>query len=276
MSLKMQKILGISITIDSEEKILEEIQKGLEKLTKNRPNPGKNRPKIIVISTPNPEQVVYARQHPWFAKMLNEADVTLPDGIGLVFAARFLPGLAQIARISGVDFLDKLAGMAANKGYRVGLIGSKPSVALSALDCLRHKHPGLTGWAVVGPDVQIESANLTIPPPGYFSDLAQELRKTNARMIFVGLGAPKQELFIRELKARLTTLDLPHPLVLMSVGGSFDILSGRIRRAPAFLRTLGLEWLWRLLSEPWRIRRQLALFEFLWLLVVERLSGRPS
>ena len=259
MGLKSGKILGISVTTSPKKEILEEIEKYLEKSSEKQAKP-------FVIATPNPEQIVSAQEDTHFAQMLNRADVALPDGIGLAIALKR-------PRIPGVEFMEELVRLAATKGYRVGLIGGRGGVAVQALECLRARYPGLTGWAQEPGDVDLGTL-------GDLDDLREKIQKSNTRLVFVGLGAPKQELFIKKLawgtgygvqgkQGALSSYRIPHtayPIILMSVGGSFDMIAGRVKRAPAVLRGLGLEWLWRLVREPWRIRRQLALMKFLWLL----------
>ena len=100
--------------------------------------------------------------------------------------------------------------------------------------------------------------------------MIHKIRSTKTRLILVGLGAPKQEYFIENAKCQM--LNAKYPLIFMSVGGAFDIIAGRIPRAPLLLRTIGLEWFWRLLREPWRFRRQLSLLNFLWLVVFSRIN----
>lgn len=216
MGLNTGKILGISITKSSKKEILEYIEKYL----------ASQRKKPLVIVTPNAEQLVMAQENPRFAKILNQADIAIPDGFPV---ARLL----SIERIAGVEFMENLAALAAKRHVPIRLIGGRGGVAVEAFECLRKKYPGL------------------------------ETSK-NAQIIFVGLGAPKQEYFIEEF-SKHSELSTKHPLILMAVGGSFDILSGRIPRAPVFMRLIGFEWAWRLFLEPWRLKRQLALLKFLWL-----------
>src|SRR3989344_2970706 len=155
MSLNAVKILGISITKNKKNEILEYIEKYLRSKAK----------KPLIIVTPNPEQVVFAQKNKRFADILNRADLSLPDGIGIALTL-------GIQRIAGVEFMEDVVEMAAKWGYRIGLIGGKGRVAVEALECLQKKYPGLTGS--VG-----------------------DIRK--AKIVFVALGAPKQEYFIEEL-----------------------------------------------------------------------------
>ncbi len=235
MGLKSKKILGISVTTDSKKNILEDIEKYLEKSSE----------KPLIIATPNPEQIVEAQSDPLFAKILNQADVSLPDGIGLALAM-------GIKRIPGVEFMEDLVASAAKRGYPIGLIGGRAGVAVEALECLSRRTSGLKGWA-------FDPGNIDLSTLGDLGNVCEKIRKTNTRLVFVGLGAPKQEYYIARLARQ-------YPMVMMSVGGAFDMIAGKTPRAPFFFRAIGVEWLWRLLREPWRWRRQVALVKFLWLL----------
>ena len=242
MSLKSKKILGISVTIENKDTILEYIRKYLEKSSE----------KPMVIATPNPEQIVAAQSDLLFAEILNQADVSLPDGIGLALAM-------GIKRIPGVEFMENLVNLAAIRGYPIGLIGGRGNIAVEALECLS-REAGLRGWA-------FDPGNVDLGNLGNLGDLREKIQKTNAKIVFVGLGAPKQEFFIHALqKACLMSPVACRSFILMSVGGAFDIIAGRTPRAPRAMQAFGLEWLWRLLREPWRFRRQRALLKFLWLL----------
>lgn len=225
MSLHTGKVLGISITTNSKKEILEYINKYLE-------NPAKKRQKSLVIVTPNPEQLILAQTDTRFAKILNQADIAIPDGIGVAVAA-------GVVRIPGVEFMEEVAQVAAKRHVPIRLIGGFGDVAVKAFECLQKKHPSL------------------------------ETTK-NPRIVFVGLGAPKQEFYISEVSKKT------NGVIFMAVGGSFDIIAGEIPRAPLFMRVLGFEWLWRLGQEPKRWKRQLALLKFMWLVLRERLSGRPK
>lgn len=249
MRLNAVKILGIFITNDAKEKILEEIKKYLS----HRPSQ-KGKPLIIV--TPNPEQIVLAQKNSRFAEILNRADIAIPDGGRLVWASKVLDQGAIPARIPGVEFMEELITVASGQSLTVGLIGGRGGVAVEAFECLQKKHSGLRGWG----DERID-----------LDTIAKRIIKSNTRMVFVGLGAPKQEYFIESLSYHLSRVAY-HPIVLMSVGGSFDIIAGRIPRAPLVIRSMGFEYIWRLLRQPWRVGRQLALVRFLLLVFLRKFS----
>jgi N-acetylglucosaminyldiphosphoundecaprenol N-acetyl-beta-D-mannosaminyltransferase len=231
MRLNTVKVLGISITTTSKKEILEEIRKYLV-------SSGKNTQKSVRIFTPNTEQLVMAQKDLRFADVLNQADVAIPDTVGVAWASRMLTKEGIQKPIPGVEFMEDLVQLAEKCHVPIGLIGGRGKIAVNALECLQAKYPRLT-------------------------------TSNNPGVVFVALGAPKQEYFI-EQEAKITK-----GVVYMAVGGSFDIISGKLQRAPAWMRSLGLEWLWRLILEPWRITRQLALIEFIWLVLRAKIS-KPS
>lgn len=276
MSLNAVKILGISITTNTKKEILEEIQKYLELSNYPIIKLSNKRQKPFIIVTPNPEQIVYAQQDKHFVEILNQADVAIPDGIGLVAAMRLLAQksdvrsqMSEVRRISGVELMEDLVAMAARRGYPIALIGGRVGVAVRALECLLRKHPGLSGWAM-------DPGELHLGDLGNLGDLSKKIKGTGVRIVFVGLGAPKQEFFIERLSLSLRPDQIgtrdDTPIVLMSVGGSFDMISGRTPRAPRAIQAIHLEWLWRLIRQPWRLRRQLCLVKFLWLLAIKGLT----
>ncbi len=269
MSLNAVKILGINITISSKKEILEEIKKRLK-------SDEKSRSKAIIISTPNPEQIVLAQHDKRFTSIVNRADVAVPDGIGVVWAYRFLGHSGPLSRIPGVEFMEDLVAIAAKRSVPVALIGGRDNLAVSALECLQKEHDSLEGITIEFPEVTIQRGELQSDRldnlDDYFTRIAAHLEQKRVRFVFVALGAPKQEYVIEKLAKLITKF--PQPVVLMSVGGSFDIITGRTPRAPGFMRGHGLEWLWRLLREPWRWKRQLALLRFIWLILKERFVSK--
>ncbi|GEM_PF-233186 len=319
--LKSLKILGISITTNSKEEILEYIRKYLNQSQKSKVKSQNRSVKPLLIVTPNPEQIVYALSNPHFTEILNQADVAIPDGIGISLSAKFLRDKRQatsdkiiIHRIPGIEFMEDLVRIAAERGYTIGLIGGRGGVAVKALECLQMKYPDLQGWGEDGPEIKVKSQkvkvktesqnskniflqqynNIAIEQSGkditdeYIRQVAERIKRTRTQLVFVGLGAPKQEYFIEKLvrysllvHRKIDTIHSDqrtnkltnHSLVLMAVGGSFDIIAGKTPRAPLVLQTIGVEWLWRLFKEPWRWRRQRALVKFFWLVLKSTLKG---
>lgn len=241
-------ILGIGFTAENEEKILEFILNRLSKKKKNLPAARQGRDKIIIF-TPNPEQVAASARDPKLGELLNQAHINLPDGLGILWASRLL-GKPIYARITGIDFMEKLVKSVANQPVMTGYFGGKEGVAEATADCLKKKWPKLR--------------------VGYASHLynKEKMIQSDVDILFVALGFPKQEQWIIEHKDEIPAK------VLMAVGGSFDFISGRIVRAPTLLRRVGLEWLFRLILQPWRIFRQLQILHFSGLIFWEVLSSR--
>jgi len=192
-----------------------------------------------------------------YRDVINAADLVVPDTIGIVLASRLL-GAPVPERVAGVDLLERACADAAASGWGVFFLGSAPDVARAAADALTARHPGLH---VVGTE------------DGYFADadvpkLCARIRESGARLIFVGIGFPRQERFIHDNLAQLGLC------VGIGVGGSFDVIAGRLPRAPAAVRAAGLEWLYRLAREPRRLRRQLALPVFAMRTLRQSVSAR--
>lgn len=270
MGLNSTKILGINVTTDSKKKILEEIEKYLNAGISMIGKKSQKAVKPLVIVTPNPEQIVFAQSDRDYADILNRAHIAVPDGSGIVWASRVLSlargksdGIRISQRIPGVELMEDLLPLAVKNAVTIGLIGGWDGVALKALERLQTKYPGLQGWAD-------EPSTRDIVSDTYKRVIGDRIHATKTGMVFVGLGAPKQEKFVESL---LSKTSHKTPLVLMSIGGSLDVLSGKKRRAPFLLRAIGVEWLWRLVREPWRWKRQLSLAKFIWLVGKKRKQG---
>lgn len=202
------------------------------------------------VVTPNPEIVVYAQKDRKFAEILNKADLSIPDGIGLVWAGKILGGKIE-ERVTGVDLADEICKMAAKNAFTMGFLGGKSNVAVKAAKCQKEKYPGL---------------KVLFASPG---DPAKPLvEKDRIDILFVAYGFPKQEYWMAKWGQRSGVK------VAIGVGGTLDYFAGRVTRTPKFLRNLGFEWLWRLIRQPWRLRRQLALVEFARLVIQQTLRSR--
>lgn len=233
--LKKIKILGVGITNEKPHKILEYV---LEQITIGK--------KQLIIVTPNPEMLVYAHKHPSFKKLLNEADISLHDGVGLTWAAKLL-GYTLAPRLTGTDFMEELCKKAGSsklftreKPLSMGFFGGRGNVAELTAECLQQRYPWITSV--------------------YASDIWQQPH-TKIDILFVALGAPKQEKWI------MSTISGLNVVCAMGVGGAFDYYSKKVPRAPKLMRKAGLEWLFRLIVQPWRIKRQFAIIHFLYLIM---------
>lgn len=207
------------------------------------------KPSLVV--TPNPEMIVAAQEDAELRALINGAALRVPDGISMVVVKKIL-GDPLKERVSGIDLMQKLLAVSAQKGYKVFFLGSASGVADLAAAKARELNPGLK---VVGTS------------DGYFKDeaaLRAKIIAAKPEILFVGLGAGRQE---KWLAANLSNLGVP---VGMGIGGSLDAISGKVKRAPVLVQKLYLEWLYRLLQQPWRWRRQIALAKFLILMFFPR------
>ncbi len=218
--------------------------------------------KVFVI-TPNPEFFVYAQNNSWFRKILIRADVAIPDGVGLIWASKFL-GRPIKDRISGTDLMESLCQMAAEKGWKVYLIGGKKGVAKKTLSVLKKRYPGLKGWAKSGPRLELKNGQWKTKNREKMMKTVKTINSKKPTLLFVAFGMGKQEKFIADNWDKLEVK------LAMGIGGAFDYLSGEVSRAPEWVRKMGLEWLYRLFLQPWRWRRQLRLIEFAWLITKQR------
>jgi len=209
------------------------------------------------IVTLNAEMAYRALHDPEFRNIINRAGLVTPDGAGIVWAAHML-GSPVPERVAGIDLVQALAVRAAKEGWRLFLYGGAPGVAEEAARRLKKRYPGL---------------NILGTSHGYLSpkeeeELLQNLRKTPPDVLLVALGSPKQEYWIAR---HLAELGIP---VAIGVGGSLDVLAGRTKRAPRFMQRLGLEWLYRVMREPRRVKRILALPKFMIAVLAEARKER--
>jgi N-acetylglucosaminyldiphosphoundecaprenol N-acetyl-beta-D-mannosaminyltransferase len=203
-------------------------------------------PGLHQIATVNPEFIMTAQSDGAFNRALNDADLCLPDGIGLVLAGRWL-GQPLSERVAGSDFVHELAAEAAKRGWRLFLLGAAPGVAVQASDILQKRYPGL----------RIEGAYPGSPDLSENEALVQRINESGADILYVAYGAPAQDLWIAR---NVDAFDNLH--IAIGVGGSLDFITGRAIRAPHWIQRIGLEWLYRLVREPWRWKRMLALPRF--------------
>ncbi len=207
-----------------------------------------------MIVTPNSEIIQNASKDESLKSLIAGADLIIPDGIGLVYASKII-GCPLSERVTGVDFLESIIAYLAKTGESIFLFGSKPGVAEKAADKMKEKYPGLV---VAG------TRN------GYFqpeeeTEIVSEIEESGADFLCVALGAPKQERFIADHRAEFT-----HVRGAIGVGGSLDVWAGEVKRAPEFYQKHGLEWLYRLIQQPARFKRMLALPAFMLRVIFSR------
>ncbi|NBD34691.1 MAG: WecB/TagA/CpsF family glycosyltransferase [Chloroflexi bacterium] len=203
------------------------------------------------IATVNPEFLMQARTHPSFRAALKRAALCVPDGIGVMWAAR-LRGARLRERVTGSDIVPRLSRAAAQRGWRIFYLGAAPGVAERTAEILQSRHPGL----------RVAGCYAGSPDPVEAPEIIARVRASQAEILFVAYGAPAQDLWLDQHLAQTGAA------VGIGVGGSFDFVAGVAKRAPRWIQRLGLEWGYRLLREPWRWRRQLALPYFAWLVLV--------
>lgn len=197
--------------------------------------------KAAVVVTPNAEIGYDAAKDPAFRDLLNRADLMLPDGAGVVLAAK-LRKTPLKGKVAGIDFARNMLSVYARRGTRLYLLGSKPGVAEQAAEKMQQIAPGLVICGVAD---------------GYFKDEAKVIERINAagaQALYVCLGAPKQEHFMLAHRDEMPTVHL-----MAGLGGSLDGFAGNVKRAPKWMIKMNLEWLYRLCKEPRRIGRMMRL-----------------
>lgn len=186
-----------------------------------------------MVVTPNAEIAYMAEKDKKLLDIINEAGLVLPDGVGVILASKII-GKPLKQKVAGVEFAESLLSKYSGPVY---LLGGKPGVAATAKSNLEKKYPG---------------CNIVGVNDGYFKNADEVIEKINqsgAKVLFVCLGAPKQEFFIHENMSKLS------PSVIAGLGGSLDVFAGTAKRAPDIFIKLGLEWFYRLLKQPSRIKR---------------------
>ncbi len=216
-----------------------------------------------LVFTANPEMLWAAQRDARLCRALNAADLLVADGVGVVVASRIL-GSALSGRLPGVDLLGGLLGGAAESGFHPYFLGARPSTVRCLSARLALDYP------------QLEPAGFH---HGYFDldddnavgQILQDISSSGANSLVVGMGVPRDQYFINEHRASLGQLRLA-----LGVGGSLDVLSGRVKRAPVWVQQAGLEWLYRLATNPGRIHRQLSLPLFAFAVVGQALKRRVA
>ena len=204
----------------------------------------------------NPEKVMRARYDVRLRDQLRRAGVLIPDGIGVVIAARIL-GLGRLQRVPGSELMPRLCELAAQTGRRVFLFGAAPDVNERAAQVLQTRYRGLT----------VAGTQHGFLKDGDMPDLVGRINSSQADILFVALGSPKQEDWIDRYLPQLNVK------ICQGVGGTFDVIAGRVRRAPAAFRAVHLEWFYRLVANPRRLHRQSALPRFAFHILKQRVMG---
>lgn len=223
------------------------------------------------IVTPDTLAVLRARKDPEYHAILKSADLVTPDGAGILWAATTL-NYPLSERVTGIDIIHNICQLAAKKGYSLYLLGSYPGVASDAALNLTEKYPGIKiagthhGYFSCEDSQNCENVkNSNSGKNKEEEEIIAEIKEKRPDILLAGMGVPKQEKWISK---NLDKLDIP---VCMGVGGSFDVLSGRIPRAPLWMQRHGMEWIYRSIKQPNRVFQVFALFYFIWLVILGKL-----
>lgn len=207
----------------------------------------------------NVAKLVYAQKDNKLKNIINSCPLINVDGAGIVLGAKML-GINIPERVAGIDLMEKLIEKSVEKGYRIYFFGAEEDVVKKVVDVYSEKYPKL----------QIAGYR-----NGYYNDaeepqLVEEIRRAKADILFVAMGSPKKEIFLNKYSS---TLDIPFT---MGVGGSFDVVAGKVKRAPIWVQRLNSEWLFRLLQEPKRMWKRYTVTNsiYLWMLIKEFLKQR--
>ncbi len=208
-----------------------------------------------LVFTLNPEIFIMARRDYSLAQRLEEVDLSLPDGIGVLLASRYL-GSPLEERVTGIDLLENLLERGSREGITFYFLGGRPGVAREAAERMERRYSNL----------QILGSHHGYLEEGDREGVLEEIHRLRPQILFVGMGAPRQEDFLLNYREELSIG------VGITVGGSFDVLAGELKRAPDWVISCHLEWLYRLIQEPSRWKRMLTLPTFFYLILKERKS----
>lgn len=236
------KIFGVNIqntTLVETTILLEEYLKGMS---------------LKTIYTPNTEIVMAAKDDQELRDLLNQGDLVIPDGIGLIYGSR-LKNKPLKERVTGFDTSIKLLDIANKNAYSLYLLGGKDGIAKAAVERIKKDYPNIR---IAGfHHGYFKGSHLGLENEPEEQKILGEINTTKPDIIFVGFGFPKQELWIHSNKSNIKSK------VIIGNGGVMDILSGNAKRAPDIYIKLGLEWFYRLIQDPSRIKRQLVLPKFM-------------
>lgn len=234
-----EKVLGFDVCTESPKEMLENIFKSYKKQEQ------------LFIVNMNPEIIIANYNNEKFKEILNEQKYQIPDGTGIVWASKKNKGNIK-QRITGIDLMIDICEKSQGYNARIFFYGSKPGIATLAKENLKNKFPKI---------------NIVGECNGYCDEkeVIYKIIESNADIVFVGIGSPKQENFIIENKEKF-----PSVKIFMPVGGSFDVISKTKKRAPNWVIKCNLEWLYRLFQEPSRIGRQMKLLKFMYLVRREK------
>lgn len=248
---KRINFFGINLDILTFEESLERISKFIEE---------RKQVQHVVV---NVAKLVYAQKDEQLRNIINSCPLVNVDGAGVILGAKFL-GINIPERVAGIDLMEKLIEYSVQKGYRVYFFGAKEEIVKKVVEIYSKKYAGL---------------NIAGYRNGYYTEeeeeqVVQQIKKTQADILFVAMGSPKKEIFLNKYSAEL---QIPFT---MGVGGSFDVVAGKVKRAPMWMQRLHSEWIFRLIQEPKRMWKRYALTNsvFLLMLLKEKVgwAGKPD
>ena len=210
-----------------------------------------------MVFTPNVDHIVMAEENPQFRSAYEAADLSLVDGVPVLWASRIL-GRALPEKVSGSDLVRPLAARAALRQWRVYFLGARAGVGAKARESLEQDYPGLRIVGTSSPDIDLDA------PVDDHGDVLAEVQKARPHLLFLALGAPKQEVWAHRIR------DLVRPAVILGVGAALDFIAGTVKRAPPWVSVTGFEWLYRLAHEPRRLWRRYLLRDPKFLAIVLR------
>ncbi len=227
-------ILGVNFSNITKKEAFENIEQFL------------NEEKFHYIVTPNPEIILKAHKDPKYKKILNQADLSIADGNGIIKMSKMINTPIK-QQITGTDLVIDLMPIAAKNNYKIFLLGGTPQINQLTEQVLKYTHPDLQ---IVGTDPGPKFTTKDLHQSSdTFKKIIEKINHSKADILLIAFGAPKQEQFIDQFKDQLNVR------LAIGIGGAFDYISGNIKRAPVVMRNLGLEWLFRLIMQPSRITR---------------------
>lgn len=240
------KILDIGVDAITREAAINKVQHFIE-----------NGQRVHSIFASNPEKNFSLPKNPSLHSIFMNADLLLPDGIGIIWAARVLHGI-YLQRLPGSDFIFDICELAARERYGVFFYGAREDINKSAVDKLKEKYPELN---IVGrTNGYVSDSEMT--------DLIDRINTSHAQILFLALGSPRQEMWFATYSPFLK-----HVKVCQSVGGTLDAIAGTVRRAPEFWQKRNLEWFYRLVTQPSRIARQKVLPVFVFKVLMAKVKS---
>ena len=245
-------LLKISIQHHTKKEVLEQIIKSTEK-----------KDSFFHIVSLNGENMTIANRQDAFFNVLSESSIKIIDGASVALACSIL-NIAYGERIAGVDLMHKLLLISNERGLRVLFLGGRADLAERMAECYKQKYPKGMYRGVQG------IRDISAPQQAEYDEISAEVLSFKPDIVFAAFGSPFQELFFYRHRASFGKC------VCMGVGGSYDFALSDVPRAPLWMRSIGLEWLFRLAIQPWRFKRQLRLFIFMYLVIKQKLRLFPS